>query len=62
VATKAGAKTCTIDPQTNRVLLITAERAPAPAPKNGEPPAGGKKGGRGGAMVPDSFTILAVGR
>ena len=68
--TKNGAKTCTLDPQTNRVLLITADRIPAPsqpatppADKGGGPPAGAKKG-RGPAMVmvPDSFTILAVGR
>jgi len=69
--TKTGAKTCTLDPKTNRILLITAERAPAPeppatpppAPAGGEQPAGARRGGgRGGAMVPDSFTILAVGR
>ena len=66
--TKAGAKTCTLDPKTNRILLITAERAPpppqpaTPAPAAGEQPAGGRRGGRGGAMVPDSFTILAVSR
>ena len=65
--TKAGAKTCTLDPKTNRILLITAERAPAPtpppAPAGGEQPGGARRGGgRGGAMVPDSFTILAVSR
>jgi DNA-binding beta-propeller fold protein YncE len=68
VATKAGAKTCALDPKTNRILLITAERAPAPAtpppaaPAAGETPAAPRRGGRGGAMVPGSFTILAVGR
>ncbi len=65
VTTKAGAKTCTLDLKTNRILLITAERAPAPAPAApapGEAPPAAKKGGRGGAMVPDSFTILAVAR
>jgi DNA-binding beta-propeller fold protein YncE len=65
VATQTSAKTCTLDGQTNRVLLIAAERAPAPAPagaKAGEAPPVTKRGGRGGAMVPDSFTILAVGR
>ena len=65
--TKAGAKTCTLDPKTNRILLITAERAPAPTPPpasaGGEQPGGARRGGgRGGAMVPDSFTILAVSR
>ena len=53
VATKVGAKTCTLDPKTNRLLLITADRAPVPADA--------KKGKRG-ALVPDSFTILVVGR
>ncbi len=52
VTTKPGAKTSTLDPKTNRVLLITVDREPA---------ALGKKAGRG-AVVPDSFTILAVGR
>jgi len=50
------AKTLTLDSKTNRILLIGAEFGPAPTP----PPAGGR-GGRG-AMVPDSFSILAVGR
>lgn len=53
VATKAGAKTCTLDPKTNRILLITADRAPVLVDA--------KKGTRG-ALVPDSFTILVVGR
>ncbi len=57
--TKAGAKTCTLDDKTGRILLITADRAPAPAPAPGDAP---RKGGRGGAMVPDSFSILAVGK
>jgi DNA-binding beta-propeller fold protein YncE len=61
VATMAGAKTCTLDAKTGRVLLIAAETAPAPA---AAPSDGGqkKKGGGRGQMVPDSFTILAVGR
>lgn len=53
VSTKAGAKTCTLDSKTNRIFLITADRAPVPADA--------KKGTRG-ALVPDSFTILVVGR
>jgi DNA-binding beta-propeller fold protein YncE len=52
VQTKPGAKTSTLDPKTNQVFLITAEQAPAP-------PGGGR--GRG-QMVPDSFTILVVGK
>jgi DNA-binding beta-propeller fold protein YncE len=50
VQTKAGAKTCTLDPKTNHVLLITADRAPSP-----------NAGGRG-QIVPGSFTILVVGK
>lgn len=49
-------KTMTIDTKTNHILLIGAEyQAPA------APPAGGGRGGRR-AMVPDSFTILVVGK
>ncbi len=72
VATKAGAKTCTLDSKTNRILLITADRAPAPAQAAAPAPGGkeegnakGPRGGRGGGrgqMVPDSFTILVVDR
>ena len=62
VATKAGAKTCTLDSQTGRILLITAEYGPLPAapaaPAGAQPP----RRPRRGPMVPDSFTILAVGR
>ncbi len=49
------AKTLTLDRKTNRVLLITAEFTPAPAP-----PPGGRPGR--GQMVPGTFTILAVGK
>lgn len=68
VRTRAGAKTCTLDAKTGRILLITAEFGPPPAPAEaaaGSPPAAGGPGprrGRRGPMVPDSFTILAVGR
>ena len=65
VATKAGAKTCTLDEKTGHILLITSDRAPAPAPlapAPGEAPAAPKKGGPRSVMVPDSFTILTVGR
>ncbi len=55
VETKPGAKTSTLDGKTNQIYLITAEQA-APA-------AGDQGGGRGrGRMVPDSFTILVVGK
>ncbi|MDB5301769.1 MAG: hypothetical protein JWO87_3432 [Phycisphaerales bacterium] len=60
VQTKPGARTCALDSKSNQVFLITAEQAPQPAPAAGEQ---GRPGGRGrGAMVPDSFSILVVGR
>lgn len=49
------AKTLTLDGKTNRLLLITAEFTPAPAPAPGGRPARGQ-------MVPDSFSILVVGK
>jgi hypothetical protein len=49
------AKTLTLDSKTNRLLLITAEFTPAPAP-----PPGGRPGR--GQMVPDRFSILEVGK
>lgn len=64
VQTMTGAKTCTLDEKTGKIFLIAAEMAPAPAPAT--PPAGGETkggGGRGrGTMVPDSFTIVTVGK
>jgi DNA-binding beta-propeller fold protein YncE len=56
VQTMTGAKTLTLDSKTNHVVLIAAEFGPAPAP----PPAGGR-GGRA-PMLPDTFTILSVGK
>jgi DNA-binding beta-propeller fold protein YncE len=63
VPTMRGAKTLTLDSKTNRVLMIAAETAPAPAPPPDAPKADPKGGGRGrgGVMVPDSFTIVVVG-
>jgi DNA-binding beta-propeller fold protein YncE len=54
--TMRGAKTSTLDLKTNHAYLIAAEY--------GAPPADAPKGGRGGRgpMVPDSFTILVVGK
>jgi DNA-binding beta-propeller fold protein YncE len=57
VQTKVSAKTMTLDSKTNRVLLIAADFAPAPS----LPPAGGGRAARG-PMVPDSFSILEVGK
>jgi hypothetical protein len=56
VQTMPGAKTLTLDSKTNRVLLIAAEYGPAPTP----PPAGGRAGR--GPMLPDSFSIVVVGK
>jgi DNA-binding beta-propeller fold protein YncE len=59
VKTPVRAKTLTLDSKTGHILLITAEFAPPPAPAT--PPAPGGRGGRG-VMVPDSFSILVVGK
>jgi hypothetical protein len=53
--TQPRAKTLTLDRKTDRLLLITAEFTPAPAPSPGGRPARGQ-------MVPDSFAILVVGK
>ncbi len=61
VKTMQGAKTSTLDAKTNQIFLIAAEQA-APQPGQAQ---GGGQGGRGGGrgqMVPDSFTIIVVGR
>jgi DNA-binding beta-propeller fold protein YncE len=49
------AKTLTLDIKTNKLYLITAEFTPAPPP-----PPGGRPGR--GQMVPDTFSILVVGK
>jgi DNA-binding beta-propeller fold protein YncE len=56
VQTPVRAKTLTLDPKTDRILLITAEFGPVPAPAT--------PGGRPGRppMVPDTFSIVVVGR
>src|SRR5208283_4346846 len=55
VKTMSGARTSTLDPGTNRVLLITAEFGPAPT----QPPNGGWARR---PMIPGTFSILSVGR
>jgi hypothetical protein len=62
VKTMTGAKTMTLDEKTGNLLLIAAEYGAPPAPAT--PPDPTKKGGRGGRgpMVPDSFTVLVVGK
>ena len=55
VQTPPRAKTLTLDSKTNHIVLITAEFTPAPAAPAGGRPARGQ-------MVPDSFSILVVGK
>jgi hypothetical protein len=50
VPTQDGARTMALDTKTHNVLLVTARFMPA-AP-----------GQRRGAMVPDSFVVLVVGK
>ncbi len=59
VTTMSGAKCSTLDSKTGQIYLIAAERGGAAA---GKQPGGGGRGGRGGASVPGSFTILVVGK
>jgi DNA-binding beta-propeller fold protein YncE len=60
--TMVGAKTLTLDSKTNHILTMAAEYGPAPAPAT--PPPTGAPAGRGarGPMLPDSFSILVVGK
>jgi hypothetical protein len=73
VKTMTGAKTLTLDSKTDRILLIAAEYGPPPAPAapppNAAPPGEGRGEGRGGRgrggrapMLPDSFSIVVVGK
>jgi DNA-binding beta-propeller fold protein YncE len=50
VATKRGARTMTVDPKTNQIFTVTGEFTPPPA------------GERRGQMVPDTFSIIVVGK
>ena len=54
--TMRGGKTLTLDSKTGHILVIAAEYGPPAAPA--------KEGGRGarGQMVPDSFSILEIGK
>ncbi len=56
VQTMQSAKTLTLDSKTGHILLIGAEFGPAPAPAT----PGGRPGR--GPLVPDSFSILVVGK
>jgi YVTN family beta-propeller protein len=65
VSTKAGARTSTLDAKTNHILLVTADRiSPPPQPTTvPQAVAGGPAPWRQRAqMVPDTFTIIVVGR
>ena len=56
VQTMPSAKTLTLDTKTNHILLIAAQFGPPPNP----PPAGARF--NRGPMLPDSFSILVVGK
>ncbi len=64
--TMVGAKTLTLDSKTNRIFLMSVEYAvPAATPEPAPAAAPGGRGGRGGGrgqQVPDSFTIIEVGK
>jgi len=59
VQTKPSAKQMVWDSKTKRILLIAADYEPPPAPSSSAP--AGAPAGRG-PMVPDSFSILVVGK
>jgi hypothetical protein len=64
--TKVGAKVLTLDTKTNHILTDAAEYCPVPPPDPSAPaPQAGRGGGRGparGPMLPDSFSILVIGK
>jgi len=56
VRTMPGGKTLAMDTKLHHAIVIAAEFGPAPSP----PPSGGRGGRR--PMIPDSFTILMIGK
>ena len=58
VQTMPSAKTLTLDSKTNRILLIAAEFGPPVPPPPGAPPGRPARG----EVLPDSFSILVVGK
>lgn len=64
--TMNGARTITFDSKTNRILTMAQEfgapAAPPVVPAGGAVPAPGPARGGRGAVVPGSFTILAIGK
>jgi DNA-binding beta-propeller fold protein YncE len=61
VKTMPGAKTCTLDRKTDRIFLVTAEYGAPAAQAAGGQGSSGPQGYRG-PMLPNSFTILSVGK
>jgi DNA-binding beta-propeller fold protein YncE len=61
--TMPGAKCLTLDPKTDHILTMAAEYGPPPPQPPADAAAPGR-GGRGprGPMLPDSFTILVIGK
>jgi hypothetical protein len=59
VKTQVGARTVTLDTRTNHLFTATVEFGAAPAPSS--PATSGGRPARG-PMLPDSFTILEVGK
>lgn len=60
--TMNGARTITLDSKTHHIFTMSAEFGPPPpAPPEGAPKGRGGRGGRG-PMLPDTFTILIVGK
>jgi DNA-binding beta-propeller fold protein YncE len=55
--TKAGARTMALDPKTGNIYLVTADFGPPAAPSAENKGRGGR-----GALLPDTFTILVVGK
>ncbi len=62
VETKVGAKTLTLDTKTGHIFLITAEFGPPPPASPSSAQVGPPGRPRRGAMLPDSFSILFVGK
>jgi DNA-binding beta-propeller fold protein YncE len=62
VPTMAGARTMTVDTKAGKIFVVSAERGPAPAPTDTPAPGAPPARPRPGPMIPDSFTIVEVGK
>src|SRR6185503_5774939 len=60
--TMNGARVITFDSKTNRVLTMAQEFGAPAAPAGGAGAAAGPARGGRGAIVPGSFTIIAIGK